>query len=72
MKIIEWLFHWPLLDVQLLKELEHVRVSPEKDVQAGLIPVAIFVLPGCNLAAKNITSLDHNRGVASITEVLGT
>ena len=62
----------PLLDIQLLEELEHVRVSPEKDVQAGLIPITVLVLPGRHLAAQHVAGFHHNRRVASITEVFGT
>jgi hypothetical protein len=35
----------PVLDVQLFEQLQHVWVSPKKDVQPGFVPVAIFILP---------------------------
>ena len=61
----------PVFDVQLLEELKHVRVGPEEDVQTRLVPVTVLVLPGSNFAPEHITGLDHNRGVAGISQVLG-
>ena len=62
----------PVLDVQLLEQLAHVAIRPEKDVQAGLVPVAVLVLPGSHLAAQHVPGLHHDRGVAGVAEVLGT
>ena len=62
----------PIFDVQLLEELAHVAVSTEKDVQPGLVPVAVLVLPGGHLAPEHIASLHHHRSVAGIAEVLGS
>ena len=62
----------PLLDVQLLEELQHVRVGPEKDVQAGLIPITVFVLPGRHLAAQDVAGFHHHWRMAGITEIFGT
>ena len=59
-----------VFDIQLLKQLAHVAVSAEKDVQAGLIPVSVFVLPGRHLAAQHIAGFHHHRRMAGITEVL--
>ena len=49
------LVHLPLeavLDVELREEVHHVRVRAEEDVQAGLDPVAVLVLPRGHLTAE--------------------
>ena len=61
----------PVFDVQLLEELAHVAVRAKKDMQTGLIPVAVSVLPGRYLAAEHVAGLDHHWGVAGVTEVFG-
>ena len=62
----------PVFDVQLFEQLQHVRVGPEEDVQAGFIPVAVLVFPGCHLAAKNIPGFHNNGSVAGICQIFGT
>ena len=60
-----------VFDAQLSEELQHVGVSPEENMQAGFIPVAVLVLPGGHLATEHIARLhDHGR-VARIAEVFG-
>mmetsp|Transcript_60932 Transcript_60932/g.157092 ORF Transcript_60932/g.157092 Transcript_60932/m.157092 type:complete len:521 (+) Transcript_60932:400-1962(+) len=60
-----------VLDVELGEEVHHVRVGTEEDVEAGLNPVAILVLPGGDLAAEHVPSLIHDGLMASIDKVLG-
>ena len=62
----------PVFDVQLLEQLAHVAVGAEENMQTGLIPVAVLVLPGGHLAAEYITGFHHHRGVTGVAEVLGT
>ena len=62
----------PVFDVQLFEQLQHVRVGPEEDVQAGFVPVAVLVFPGRHLAAENIPGFHNDGGVAGIRQVFGT
>ena len=61
----------PVFDVQLGEQAAHVAIGAEEDVQAGLIPVAVVVLPGRHLAAQHVAGLKHDRSVAGVAEVFG-
>ena len=58
--------------LELREEVHHIRVGAKKDVEAGLDPISVGVLPSGHLATEYMTSLVHHRHVARVREVLGT
>ena len=44
-------------DRHLLEDVHHIGICSKKNVQAGLSPIPIFVLPGCNFSPQHVPSL---------------
>mmetsp|Transcript_55422 Transcript_55422/g.80978 ORF Transcript_55422/g.80978 Transcript_55422/m.80978 type:complete len:524 (-) Transcript_55422:216-1787(-) len=61
-----------VMDAQFREEVHHVGIGTEEDMEASLNPVSIFVFPGRNFPAQNVTGFIHSCLVSRVGEVLGT
>jgi hypothetical protein len=57
------------MDTKLGEQVHHVGVRSEENVKASLDPVPVLVLPGRDLAAKDVSRFINSRLVARIGKV---
>mmetsp|Transcript_21608 Transcript_21608/g.63425 ORF Transcript_21608/g.63425 Transcript_21608/m.63425 type:complete len:451 (-) Transcript_21608:32-1384(-) len=61
----------PVVYVQFGEQIHHVRVRPEEDVQAGLDPIPVLVLPRRHLSPQHVPRLVDGGFVPGVGQIFG-
>ena len=61
-----------IADSQFLNQLQHIGIGTKKGMKPRFVHIAVFIFPGCNESAENVSTFIDNGLVSSIHKVFST